>query len=344
MLREVTDLLLESSGELGQLDPDGAQRFDDIMCSIVFQMEMKIRRHLSKSLASMGAAPPQLINKLANDEIEVAKPVLMESKLLSNEVLVQIAKGMSQDHLKAISTRSTLAESVTNVLVDRGNDGVLETLAGNEGAELSPKSFTTMIDRSKNSDILGQALIERQDIPPELEESLFLQVSGALKDQILSQNTNVDAGQIDQFLDEARIWMDSGHYLNDASAADKFIVRKEKLGQLHPQLLLKLVKEGRIPEFIAGLARLGGIDVDTARRVVFSDAGEKLAVICKAIGVDTITFEELSRLTDVKRIRTEQDNANLMGVYERVPIDAAQRAMRFMRTRKNIATDRSQSN
>jgi len=33
----------------------------------------------------------------------------------------------------------------------------------------------------------------------------------------------------------------------------------------------------------------------------------------------------------------------LMGVYERVPIDAAQRAMRFMRTRKNIVANTSQS-
>src|ERR687888_282456 len=65
------------------------------------------------------------------DEIEVAGPVLRESERLDNEALVANASTKSQAHLLAISQRRSIAENVTDVLVRRGNQEVVNSVARN---------------------------------------------------------------------------------------------------------------------------------------------------------------------------------------------------------------------
>ena len=57
-------------------------------------------------------------------QIGVAGPVLARSDLLDNVTLVENARTKSQQHLLAISRRKALAETVTDVLVERGNRDV----------------------------------------------------------------------------------------------------------------------------------------------------------------------------------------------------------------------------
>ena len=49
----------------------------DILHKVVADVEMSVRKRLSESLADAADVPPALIRLLADDEIEVAYPVLM---------------------------------------------------------------------------------------------------------------------------------------------------------------------------------------------------------------------------------------------------------------------------
>ncbi|HIJ45963.1 MAG TPA: DUF2336 domain-containing protein, partial [Rhodospirillaceae bacterium] len=97
-----------------------------------------------------------------------------------------------------------------------------------------------------------------------------------------------------------------------------------------------LVRQGRIPELVAAIARLAKIDLTMARRIVFDNNGEMLAVVGKAIGIDQATFSDLVLLTDVDGKRTESVRIILLGVYNRIKVESAQRALRFWRTRKQV--------
>ncbi|MDP6174804.1 MAG: DUF2336 domain-containing protein, partial [Rhodospirillales bacterium] len=138
ILREVTDLLLENPHHLTDGD---SEKYGEILCRIVFEMEMKIRRFLAEALAGMDTAPRQLITRLANDEIEVARLVLMKSKLLEDEDLLCVIEQLTQEHMLAIAERDQVSERVSDALTDRGNDGVLKSLAGNSGARLSRQTL-----------------------------------------------------------------------------------------------------------------------------------------------------------------------------------------------------------
>ena len=65
-----------------------------------------------------------------------------------------IARARGQDHLLAISKRDTLSERVTDVLVNRGDQVVVRSVAGNDGARFSEGGLTRLLDKARGDAIL----------------------------------------------------------------------------------------------------------------------------------------------------------------------------------------------
>ena len=162
LLREVTDVFLV---EMDRLNPREVEYFAEILCRLAAEVEMRLRGELSLRLADVDEAPHSLVMQLANDEIEVARPVLMHSTVLQEADLVHIAEQHSQEHLQAVSVRDHVPSAVADVIVERGIDAVLETLAGNQGAELSRQAMETMVRRAEANEGLHVPLAERADVP-----------------------------------------------------------------------------------------------------------------------------------------------------------------------------------
>jgi len=334
LLREVTEMFMVEPEALNETE---IKYFGDIMGKLAFEVEMKFRRHLSETMANVDAAPPDLVKKLANDEIEVAQPILTLSGVLQDSDLLDIIKQCGQEHLQAMSMRQTVSESVSDAIVEKGNDDVLGTLAANPGAELSRNAVETMVVRSEGgNENLQEALVMRDGLPPELLRKMTRHVSEALRQHIVDQGLDVEMNEVDQLLAEAEDWLGAGTGGEGSSPAEKFILRKEQLKQLNPPLLVKLMREGKQAEFIAGMARLGKISLDTARQSVADESGEKLAVLCRALEFDDGMFSQLLDLMDPKGKRDAGDKKILVGVYGRITPESAQRAMRFLRTRQKM--------
>ena len=95
--------------------------FDDVMSRLVKEIDTSAREAFGRRIATIPGAPTHVLRALAlDDEISVAQPVLSGAEQLDDEVLVEGARTESQEHLLAISRRSTLVEAVTDVLVERG--------------------------------------------------------------------------------------------------------------------------------------------------------------------------------------------------------------------------------
>jgi uncharacterized protein (DUF2336 family) len=108
--------------------------FDDVLRRLCTDIEVKARAKLAERLAGMHSAPPKLVRSFAfDDAIEVAAPVLVRSQQLTDDDLVENATTKSQDHLFAIAQRLKLSETVTDVLVERGNERVVHRVVRNKG-------------------------------------------------------------------------------------------------------------------------------------------------------------------------------------------------------------------
>src|SRR3954469_19478464 len=162
LLHKVTDLYLEGVG-----NPPTSENFlfNDIMEKIVDLFSRDLKRQVSGSLGLLPEFPHKVVRKLAADEdVEVARPVLRNAFSLTEDDLVQLAERGSQAHLTAIAGRSTLPEKVTDVLIDRGDREVVHTVTANHGARFSSYGMDRLVEKCEEDLELRELLVERPDL------------------------------------------------------------------------------------------------------------------------------------------------------------------------------------
>ncbi len=334
LLREVTDLFFKAPEALNESE---IGHIGDIICKIAHDMEVKVRRHLAEKLSASDAAPHQVITMLAEDEIDVAQPVLQNSTVLRTADLIDIIKRHGQEYMLAISQRDRISEEVADSLVEHGNDAILVSLARNRGADLSQDAMEIMVERSKSNEALHSPLVEHHKMPPELISEMFWHVSSALRQRILSMDLDLDETEVDEMLDEAKTWLENEDAEQESlSPSEKLILRKERMGLLDATLIEQFLRQGKIPELVAGIGRLLKVDAHTARNIVFDEGGETLVIACKAIGLGKATFSNLLALADVNRKRSQEEIDALLGIYGRIAPETARRTIRFWHTRRQV--------
>src|SRR3981189_740419 len=165
-LRRVTDLFINGAVDYSSEQID---LFDDVFQCLMHHIETSAKALLANRLAPIDTAPPLTIRALAFDDlIEVAAPVLSRSERLDDDALIEAARNKSQAHLMAISKRRVLSDAVTDVLVLRGNDEVIQRTVNNPGAEFSERGFTRLVNRAEGDDELATCIGLRPTIPRHL--------------------------------------------------------------------------------------------------------------------------------------------------------------------------------
>lgn len=337
LLEEVTDLFLEHPAAHSDRE---TELFGDVMGKVAYQVEMTVRQRLAERLSHVEEAPHDLIVTLANDEIAVAAPVLRNSGVLREEDLIAVAQNKGQGHLLAVSQRETVPEKVSEVLVERGSDDVLVSLAGNEGAEFSRDTMASLVAKSEHIEALQRPLVERHDVPPDMMHNMFWWVSSALR-EFIATRTDIDDSILEEVLDETRADLESQIKSNEDEllrAAGR-VRRMHRTGQLNEIALVQFLRQKQTANFIVAFALMCDVDLQTARRILFDPGHEGLAIACKATGFDRSTFSAIVLLGDEKgekRTHSAKDVANLMKLFDRMPPDAARRTMRFWRIRKQM--------
>lgn len=336
LLRRVTDLFLDTPRSLSEQEEAD---FSHVVGRLAYEMEIKVRKILAERLSTVATAPRELVNRLANDEIEVARPILQNSPVFKDSDLVAIVRKHGEGHMAAIAQRKKVSAEVADTLVERGSDSVLAQLAANAGASLSRTAMETMVDRAQKNDALHEPLVTRRDMPPDLMNEMFWSVSAALRQYIIEQTANIDPGLVDEVLSQARGRVLDGydHEERELAQAAKYVDREQQSGRLTENLLVKLLRLGQVPEFIVGFARLAEIDNRTARRIVFDPSGEALAIACKANKFARTSFSTLLMLNENSAVQSPSDVERLLKLYDQLPHDAAQRTMRFWRVRQQAA-------
>lgn len=330
LLRNVTDLFFNSPDSY---NPSEIELFGDVMGTISTDFETEIRQDIAERMAVLPNPPMEFLNKIAQDEITVAAPVLSKSPALDDDTLVGIAQNQSQDHILAMTKRPEVSETVSASIVENGNDNVVASLLENEGATIDRPTMEQVVERASTSEILHKPIVNRSSTPSDLLNEMFFVVSSELKAEILEKNENLDESALDEIIDQSH---EKFSALDSApkSPAEKFIDTAEENRELTESFLVGLLRNRSLAEFLFGFARLTGMDVRTAKRILQDKSAEALAIACKASRFDRATFSTFVLLTDVNQHRTPDEINRLMDLYTQVSIQAAQRTMRFWRVRQ----------
>ncbi len=332
LLREVTDLFFETNGQRTAREN---ALFDDVLQLVAAEMQEGVLAELSEMFADAPDAPVGLMRDLANHSFEVAKPVLQRSRALDDQTLVQIVNYQSQNHIKAVAQRRDVSEIVSDAIVRFGDDNALDALIRNDGAKISRGSMETAVDRARRNTLLHEAVVMRCDLPLDLMNEMYFVVETRLRDQILERNASVDPQTLDAALTKARerIRQNVGDVSAEAKNAMAFIQSKRKSGELNARLLVSLYREAKQLHFLYGLAEVTGVDNDTVADLLKRQDVDGLAMICRAANVERPLFVTLAVLSCGGD--TAMEKAEEFGrLYNAVPIEAAQRAVRFFKVRK----------
>ena len=289
ILRQVTDLFLGGANQFGH---EQIALFGGVLEQLTQRLEASVLAELSAKLAPVENAPEAVIQKLArHDEITVAGPVLSQSARLSESDLVEIAKTKGQGHLGAISERARLAAVVTDVLVERGNNEVLNKLTRNQGASFSNTGYDTLAKRAETDDQLAENLGMRMDVPPQLLQALVIKASEDVRRRLLASAPPASQVIIRQKLNQVagKVLRDAG-MPRDYRRAEALIAKLHADNKLNEAALVGFAEAGQYEEMVAALAKLCGAPVDLIVGVIQNLRYDGVLVACKSADLHWPTF------------------------------------------------------
>jgi uncharacterized protein (DUF2336 family) len=244
ILRRVTDLFLGTADDFNR---EQVGLFDDVLAHLIRQVETTALAELGAKLAPVANAPKGVIRSLAHhDEITVAGPVLARSVQLTDRDLIVIADSKGQAHLGAISDRTRLAAAVTDILIQRGDTGVVRKLSQNQGATFSNNGYVTLAKRAQTDEYLAENLCVRLDMPPQLLQDLIVKATETVRTRLLTAVPLDRQGAIQNILSAV-----SDKVLRKASGPRDFsraIARIDKMqstGQLNDQAITEFAAAGQ---------------------------------------------------------------------------------------------------
>ena len=331
-LRRVTDLFLHDGERLSE---EQVKVFDDVLCILIARVETRARAELARRLAPIDYAPFEVIEHLAFDnEIEVAADVLTNSSRLGTEALVKIASSRSQDHLLAISGRANLPESVTDVIVDRGEGKVIHRLANNASARFSEAGYTGLIAHAQGDDALIEILGLRVDLPIQFLRDLLRRAKDAVCARLLAIAPPAVQEEIRRVL--STIGREEPRPVRDFAVAEQLVKLMKDLNELDEAAIVKFVGSGKFDEVAAALAILNDVPTELMARVLEGTRADLLLIPCKSAGLDWMVVETILRrrpgvppIGDKTLWQAHRD-------YGRLSAETAQRTVRFWQLHNRI--------
>lgn len=338
LLRECTDIFFQTTD--GRSTRESAL-LDDVLRMVAAEMQESVLSDLSNTFASTPNAPAGLIRDLAIRSFEIAAPILRHSPSLDEQTLLQVVNHQSQEHIRAVAQRPSVSENLSEAIVNRGDDHALDALVRNEGARLSRPVMEVAVDRAQRNTALHEAVVTRRDLPLDLLNEMYFTVEKQLRQTIMERNAAVDPATLEAALAKARnkVRKSVGESSAEARAARIFVQAKKKTGDLNARLLVSLYREAKQTHFLYGLAEMTQVDQDTAADILQRQDIDALAMICRAANIERPLFVTIAVMAcggDDAMSRAEEFGR----MYNSVPVEAAQRAIRFFKVRKTSAAER----
>lgn len=290
--------LCEAGG--GAKTERGQEVLEGVFLDLVGRAEREMRLRLSARLASAPWAPSGLVNALALDDIEIARPVIAKSPVLKDRDLIFLLAAATLEHQIEVARRPALGEEVVKVIIDQADPIVLTALAGNTTAEMSKPSMQRLVALSQRMVAMRAPLTRHPKLNQELAATLYGWVGKALKTELM-QRFEVDGAALDAAVRSAVEETVTGAPQPQASSAPenqdemerRLIAKLHAADQLRPGFLLRALRQGKLNLFVLAIASLADVKTETVRAAINSDQPELLALLCASVQIDRSVFPTL---------------------------------------------------
>jgi uncharacterized protein (DUF2336 family) len=332
-LWRITDLFIAGADNFSE---DHITLFDDVLQRLAATIEKNARAKLSSRLARVPNAPAGMVRNLASDhDIRVAQPVLRYSPRLDDGYLARTAETHSQQHLLAISQRGALSESVTAVLVERGDRDVVRSVAQNAGARFSSAAFRTLVDRSAGDEMLAVHIGTRRDLPRQHLLKLVERASAAVRQKLVAADPAM-AGAIRDVVAEidGSIRAASRRASTDYAVARVEVEAMQRDGRLGEAEVYAFADARKFEETAVALSLVTGAPIDLVERAMLDDNPDMAVILAKVAGFSWSTVQCVL-LRAANRALSAQDLDRALSGFSRLKPCTARSIIAFYDARRS---------
>jgi len=336
VLRRMTDLFLAESATYTD---EHIAAFDKFLSCLTDGIERQALIELSNRLAPAARAPTAVIGRLArDDDIDIARPILEQSNILTSQDLVEVAKTKSQAHLSAIAGRGSIDEPVTDVLIDRGDSAVALKTTRNAGARFSRFGLTRAVQRAETDETVAAAVVDRLDLPPELLDHLIRKATTAARERLLAGARPEMQKRITEVLFD--ISKQVSHSVAPAWHPPEAKSTASDNTARNRSRVLRCVQDRNVEGLLNALAICCEIPVLPVRKIVQQGSEEGLLILGKASGIGWPEMHSVLTVVLPEKTKAPEHVHEMSNSFAKLTPANAERAIRLIRANAALSLAR----
>jgi uncharacterized protein (DUF2336 family) len=289
-----------------------------LACEFLRFASAATRTRVAERLAKAADPPPDLLNALALDDIDVARSILLDSTAITDQALGHVIRHGSGAHRCAIAARQGLSKDLSAQLAAQEDLAAAQVLVANSSADISGHTMNELATMSQNSPGLAQSMLARKDLPAVIAHRMFWWLSGAARRFVIEKHS-IDINELENTLSEAG--RQGVIRAPDHMAVKRLVDTVSIHSRMPVSGLIEVMRQGSLERFTWALCERLSIEFKTGKKIVSDPGGEALAVACRALRADKGQFINLFLLVDFKRskrARPVSDLTEISQVYDRV--------------------------
>jgi uncharacterized protein (DUF2336 family) len=254
----------------GMLSPKERAIAEDVLRAFVEDAAVRVREAVSLNLKRCPFLPHDLAVTLAEDVDSVAVPFLEFSEVLTDEDLIRIVAEYGTTKHCAVARRPTVSAAVSDALIATRNEGVVVTLVRNDGARILEPSLHKIVDAFADSEAVNEAMVHRDELPLTVASRLIAVVSDSLRRYLVARH-DMPRDLADDVTGLGRERAIAELVPADAGPdeLERLVRDLHRLNRLTPSLLLRMLCNGRIAFFEAGLATRAAMPIEHTRKLLW---------------------------------------------------------------------------
>jgi len=315
-------------------DDEQVAQYDEVLCQLAELVESEARVHVAKLLAPLDRAPGNVVVKLANDEIEVAQPLLEFSNVLSDDDLIEIIANQSEEHRVAIAGRTQVPERVGEAIVEHGETASVIKLVRNSNAEIGQQALERLAERAASDAAIAADLRGREDLD---WKSLGGKIE-AVGDQVRETMSRIDprvdpvtVGKV-QAVVYNRMRNRAGFSSQEWKVAYNQVKALSDRKQLDERALIRFARFGYGHHTAAALTMLLRVGPEVFVKWLAMQDYVAITVALRALGIQPDLFEAMIASMPWRDLPSQADLQNVRRRFEALSKDEAVGIFELWRT------------
>jgi len=222
------------------------------------------------------------------------------------------------------------------VLVQRGNNEVIQSTVNNPGAEFTERGFTRLVSRAEGHDNLTTCIGLRPSVPRHLYLKLLAKASDTVRQRLEAANPQ-QAAEVPTAVKEAtrRARSATSTITQNTAIAHALVKSLYDDGRLDESEVALFAAAGKFDEANASIAALANVPVAIAENMMVESRAEGVMILAKVAGLSWPTVKTIIKMRDELSGAEPSNLLTCKDTYERLRPSTAQQVLRFHRMQQN---------